>query len=396
MSVLTEDSSKLLVKMALKDILEKKKKKMQTPLRVNIVEVLDNFTIVRDESDFAVLKNDKRLMKHLAPEKGLLIPKARLDPRGYLTLSKVDLEPCKIGKMCLKDNQEDKKTIEALRKKIEQFDDVEESNDSPSFEQITQKGLKRIPRICLYVLHIGKECKGQYGNFKVLVVLDRTGQKSRIFVNHLKVLDSLKEAPGSFIFKEIEVAKTDDFTLKTTVKTTIEVNLDFDFDTVQIGEHQIKATLYHFHEPRFFENNDFKVELLFVKEDDKEKIDGVEMKIEEDAEDEDNIGNVSKKLKLDIEGTGCEDDDDDDDEGSDRSNDEDGTGKSDDDEDDSEDFIRIFSSIIGLKSVKEIRELDDLDDEKLSDTLITFIGKEAVVDFNTASERNFAQRIRFV
>ena len=269
--------------MSLKDILEKKKKKKQTPLRVNIVEVLDNFTIVRDESTVALLKNDERLMKHIVPQKGLLLPKAKVDPKGYLTLGRMDMEPCKIGKMHLKENEEDKKTIEALKQKIVEFEN-EENDDNPSFEEISQNGIKRIPRICLYVLHIGKECKGEHGSYRVMVVLDKNGQKSIMFVNHLKVLDSLKEAPGPFLFKEIAVAKTDDFTLKTTIKTTTAMNTHFDFDTVQIGEHQLKATFYHFHEPKFYENNDFKVVLLFMKEDD-EKNDGVH---DEDGADRSN------------------------------------------------------------------------------------------------------------
>lgn len=373
--------------MSLKDILQgkkKKRKKDEKSLRVNVVEIIGNFSIVRDEEDFAILKNDGRVMKHLEEQKGLLLPKARLDKDGCLTLT--TLQPCKVPKMPLVETDDDKGPIEALRKKIiEQLNKDDVADDDLTFEEISRKGIKKIDSISLFVTHVGKEIENPYGNFRCLVVFDKKGVKTNIFLNHLRLLDHLKEAPGTFTFGNVDVAQTSDFKLKTTAKTSIKENKDLDFENVKIGDNFVEASLYHFEEPTVFENNDWKVFLLFQKDD---------LGDEEDDDTDEKIENIAKKLKTeddDGNGDGNENGDDDESLGSD----DDGEEEKDKDKDDN--IIRIAASWKGLKSVQEIKDLKDIDSEKLTDILLNYIGRKGAVDYNVASNGvNFAQRIRFL
>ena len=371
--------------MGLKDILQdqgkkKKKKKCETSLRVNVIEIIGSFTIVRDEDCFAILKIDSKVMKHLEEQKGLLIPRPRLDSDGCLSLT--TLQPCKIPRMPLDDTEEDKKTIESFRKKIEQLN--REDDDNLSFEEISEKNIKKIEKISLYVAHVGKECEGHYGSFRCLFVVDKEGKKATLYLNHLQLLDSLNEAPGTFTFANIESSKKDDIKLKTTAKTTIEENKDVNFESVQVGAHLLEAPLYHFEEPKLYDNGDWKVTLLFTKQED----------LDVDKDKDEKIGNVAKKLKLDDDIAESNDDEDDSDDNEEDESDDD---QGETDKDDNDDIIKISASLKGLKSVKDIRDLKDVNQENLTLVLLTLIGKRAKVDYNVfGAGGNYVQRIRFV
>ena len=183
--------------MTLKDLLNGDKKPSKL-LKVNVLEVLnERYAIIHDDTAEALFHIEDSYFRTIIQDKGLIIPRPKLDGPLVVSLMKKDVLPQMTKKLELKDVEN--KTLTSLRNlanklsksdkistlKLEKSDKITSLNleNSKTFKEFLDSKKGNFRGMVCFISSVSAEQDGEYGNYKIANLVDKVGGKAVLFLN---------------------------------------------------------------------------------------------------------------------------------------------------------------------------------------------------------------------
>ena len=383
--------------MTLKDLLNGDKKPTKL-FKVNVLEVLhERYAIIHDDTAEALFRIEDSYFRTIIQDKGLIIPRPKLDGPLVVSLMKKDVLPQMTKKLELKEVEN--KTLTSLRNlanklsksdkvstlKLEKSDKISslKLENSKTFKEFldSKKGCFR-GMVC-FISSVSAEQDGEHGSYKIANLVDKVGAKAVVFLNEgqFSSLSLHKIYILNMIYKGKNNKDSENImTLKITKNTEFQVidneNILEHFKRVKIASNQVAGVVETFFDIRIFETEEdgitkFKLTLSveLLKEDtsgdtndenDNDEVDADEENQVKGAKGGINENKKSEDINIDI-------------------------------------TVGIFS-VNGtvLRLIKNLNFPDEVSEEDVAEKMESLLGEKCLLDYSIYNGVNHIKRIQVI